>query len=245
MHLAGLNTIIYGMSYDRNEITEAMYDHLQPMWKFRDKQPVPENYIHILLGHGGDEAHIPINMAKLRKAGFDYVALGHIHKPWLDENHAIAYAGALEPIDRNDEGPHGFIRGEINEERTTFEFVPFACRSYETLELTVEPEMTMQQLAMSASAMMAEKGRDNMFKIVINGFRDPDMEPDERIFEKYGRILSVTDNSIPDFDFQKIYDENRDNIIGMYIKQITEMEISETLKAKALCYGMKALYQIK
>ena len=41
------------------------------------------------------------------------------------------------------------------------------------------------------------------------------------------------------------YDENKDNIIGMYIRHISEMEISDDLKAKALCYGMKAFYQTK
>ena len=40
-------------------------------------------------------------------------------------------------------------------------------------------------------------------------------------------------------------DENKDNIIGMYIRHISEMEISDDLKAKALCYGMKAFYQTK
>ena len=27
----------------------------------------------------------------------------------------IIYAGALEPIDRNDVGPHGYVKGEITE----------------------------------------------------------------------------------------------------------------------------------
>lgn len=57
---------------------------------------------------------------------------------------------------------------------------------------------------------------------------------------RLGRVLAVHDHSVPDYDFQRIYDENKDNIIGMYIQHISEMEISDDLKAKALCYGMKA-----
>ncbi len=102
--LQSLNLVVYGMSYDRQEITEAMYDQLRPMRRLKDGRPLPEGCRHILLAHGGDSRHIPINQEKLRQAGFDYMALGHIHKPWIDDRSPMAYAGALEPIDRNDEG---------------------------------------------------------------------------------------------------------------------------------------------
>ena len=176
---------------------------------------------------------------------FDYAALGHIHKPWIDDRSPMAYAGALEPIDRNDEGPHGYIRGVLNESETKIDFVPFASRSYITLNVPVAPEMTMRQLAEQVKALMGQNGRQNMFQIAISGFRDVDFELDERMLMRLGRVLAVHDHSVPDYDFQRIYDENKDNIIGMYIRHISEMEISDDLKAKALCYGMKAFYQTK
>ena len=75
---------------------------------------------------------------------------------------------------------------------------------------------------------------------MINGFRDMDFELDERMLMRLGRVLAVHDHSVPDYDFQRLYDENKNNIIGMYIQHISEMDISDSLKAKALCYGMKA-----
>ena len=176
---------------------------------------------------------------------FDYTALGHIHKPWIDDRSPMAYAGALEPIDRNDEGSHGYIRGVLSDSETKIDFVPFASRSYITLDVPVTPEMTMRQLAEQVKALMGQNGRQNMFQIAISGFRDVDFELDERMLMRLGRVLAVHDHSVPDYDFQRIYDENKDNIIGMYIQHISEMEISDDLKAKALCYGMKAFYQTK
>ncbi|MFQ9107744.1 MAG: metallophosphoesterase family protein [Coprococcus sp.] len=76
VYIQSLNLIVYGMSYDRQEITEAMYDSLKPMRRFRDGRPLPDGCRHILLAHGGDSSHIPINQEKLRQAGFDYIALG-------------------------------------------------------------------------------------------------------------------------------------------------------------------------
>lgn len=245
IHLASLNTIIYAMSYDRHEITENMYDGLRPMRRFKDGRPVPQDCCHILLAHGGDASHIPMDMERLRQSGFDYIAMGHIHKPWVDARSAMAYAGALEPIDRNDEGPHGYIRGSIVGDETEITFVPFARRAYQTIDFEMHPEMTMQEVAAHIEAFIEREGRQNMYQIVIKGFKAADFELDERMLGKLGRILSVTDMTIPDFDFERLYEENRDNIIGLYIRQITEMDISDSLKAKALCYGMKALYQMR
>ena len=206
---------------------------------------IPQDCRHILVVHGGDSRHIPINLEKVRQAGFDYVAMGHIHKPWIDDKSAMAYAGALEPVDRNDEGPHGYIRGTMGEDGTRIEFVPFASRSYLTIDVEMNPEMTMRQLAEQVKMMMGENGRQNMYQIELRGFRDVDFELDERLLLRLGRVLSVTDASVPDFDFERIYAENKDNIIGLYIRHISDMDISDSLKMKALCYGLKALYQMK
>ncbi len=80
---------VYGLSYEHQEITAPLYDKAAPC---------REEGLHILLAHGGDERHIPINISRLAAAGFDYVALGHIHKPQILRTDAIAYAGALEPL---------------------------------------------------------------------------------------------------------------------------------------------------
>ena len=95
----------------------------------------------ILLVHGGDEKHLPIQKSLLEKSGFDYIAMGHIHKPQQVIPGLAAYAGALEPTDKNDTGKHGFIRGEISERGTRFEFVPLAKREY--LHLVLETESRM------------------------------------------------------------------------------------------------------
>ena len=157
----------------------------------------------------------------------------------------MAYAGALEPIDRNDEGIHGYIQGILSDKEAKIEFVPFAERSYITLNAEVTPDMTMRQLAESVKGLLGQCGRQNMFQIVIEGFRNVDFELDEGMLMRLGRVLSVRDHSVPDFDFQHLYEENQNNIIGMYIRQISEMDISDELKAKALGYGMKALLETR
>lgn len=128
-----LGVCVYGLSYHQKEITERRYDYAFP----QKRQP-----IEILLAHGGDDKHIPINRNKLIDLGYDYIALGHIHKPAELEKNSIYYAGALEPTDKNDTGVHGYIRGEIADGKTEAEFVPFAGREYIHMDVGVDAKMT-------------------------------------------------------------------------------------------------------
>ena len=80
--LEKLHTKVYGCSYEHPEVTEAIYSSIRP-----EDQPG----IHILLAYGGDETHIP--MKKEDGAGFDYVALGHIHRPQKMGRETLRYSG--------------------------------------------------------------------------------------------------------------------------------------------------------
>ena len=81
-----------------------------------------KNKINILITHGSLNAsdklqleYNPINKNKLKEVGFDYVALGHIHK--LDynteENQNIIYPGSTIAMGFDELGKHGFIVGNI------------------------------------------------------------------------------------------------------------------------------------
>ncbi|MCR5684706.1 MAG: metallophosphoesterase, partial [Lachnospiraceae bacterium] len=103
LYFEDIDTEVYGCSYLERDFFEPVYDGIKP--EFPDR-------INILLGHGGDERNIPTDFKQLSRAGFDYVAMGHIHKP-QDIADNIRYSGSPEPLDKNENGKHGFIEGEI------------------------------------------------------------------------------------------------------------------------------------
>ena len=86
-----------------------------------------------------------------------------------------AYAGALEPTDKNDTGKHGFIRGEIRGGETRISFVPFAKREYLHLALNVDKMMTARSVMDRILEMIKERGAENLYKFTLKGFRDPDL----------------------------------------------------------------------
>lgn len=244
IYLEKIHTIVYGMSYGTNEIRDNLYDGVRPMKRFKDGSVIPPGTAHILLAHGGDDLHIPVKMDRIRKAGFDYAAFGHIHKPSLERSAAIGYAGALEPIDRGDEGQHGYIYGEISREHTSMEFIPFALRSYKSLDIQLTKESTMASLCDQITRSITAGGSNDIYKISFKGIKPYDLDIDMNAIEALGNIIVVDDLSIPDFDYEKLYNENRDNLIGMFIEKVRGMDLSDDIKDRTLYHGMKAFINV-
>lgn len=234
MYFPEINTTIYGFSYHQRDITDPVYDTVKPLG---------EDSIHILLAHGGDEKNVPINRKKLLEAGFDYIALGHIHKPEIINN-KMAYSGSLEPLDKNETGPRGYILGEISEDgerQVNIRFIKNSHREYKKLNITVNQETTNGALVDIIKEKLSREGKKNIYQIYIEGFRDESIRFDKDAIYPLGNILEVIDESVPDYDFDVLYRENSDNMIGMFIKQIRESKNQDEVARKALYYGIEAL----
>ncbi|BCN28957.1 metallophosphoesterase family protein [Anaeromicropila herbilytica] len=235
IYLEELNTEIYGFSYHTRDIMEAKYDDIR----------IEENdRIHILLAHGGDDKNIPIHKNRLKELGFDYIALGHIHKPdRIDKN--IAYAGSLEPLDINETGERGYILGDINQQSCRLNFVPIAKRKYIHLKIETTPATTNEALFDQIKKEIVEKGIENIYRILIEGRKDIDIIYDMEAIYELGKIYDVIDNTILDYDFDQLYEDNKDNMIGLYIDSICNAKEEDDVIQKALYYGMEALLKAK
>lgn len=230
-----LETAVYGLSYVTREIPDGRYD----VAKSQKKQKY-----EILLAHGGDEKHIPIQRQKLLEAGFDYIALGHIHKPQVLKENLAYYAGALEPIDKNDVGPHGYVAGEIDENGCRAQFVPFAVREYVHMDVQVNRDMTGYELIERVREQMKERGAQNIYKITLQGFRDPEVQYNLEVVENSGNIVELIDATKPAYDFGKLYSQNQDNILGAYIESLQGCD-EDSVEYLALCAGVQALMETR
>lgn len=235
-----LGVDVYGFSYHNRDITEPLYD---------SAEPEKNDNIHILLAHGGDEKDIPFNRKKLQDSRFDYIALGHIHKPEIISD-KIAYCGSLEPIDKNETGEHGYVIGEITRKEdgraaASIHFVPGSVRRYIRSSLAVDQDSTNGSLLDQAKEVILQNGASNIYSFCIQGVRDETIHFDRESFRSIGNILEVDDQSVPDYDFDALYRENSDNIIGMFIQKIRENADQDEVARKALYYGMEALLNAK
>lgn len=231
VYLEELDTEVTGFSYHQSEIRESRY---------AEACRGDQGRYQVLLAHGGDEKHVPIDISDLAAKGFDYVALGHIHKPNLMPEKNMAYCGSLEPTDRNDLGERGYIVGEINEEGTKFSFVPAASRSYLSLRITIQPDTTERALCEKLKETIETHGSQNIYKITLDGSYDPEARLDLEKIQETGNIIQITDESNPEYDIEVLKREHKDDVIGMYIEEFQKEPLTEERK-KALYYGINAL----
>lgn len=234
VYFENINTEVTGFSYHTAELTEARLN--------RARAP-RDGRIHILLGHGGDLNHVPIDRAELAGAGFSYVALGHIHKPETIADGRMAFCGSPEPLDKTETGAHGIYYGEISPislQVTKLEFIPMAKIRYIPLSVNVTPATTNTELYLKMSHEVEKRGTDNIYRFRIRGMRDPDIDFELDALELRYRIADILDESEPQYDFSALFAEHPSDMIGFYIRALQKPDMSPVEK-KALYYGIHAL----
>lgn len=231
MEIPEENTYIYGLSYEHGEIHEALYDD----WKKSDRRG-----FHVLMAHGGDEQHIPLDFRKLAEGGFDYIALGHKHQYQAALKDWALYSGALEPVDRNDLGEHGYIEGTYDQGTVRTRFVPFASRTYQNLLLTVTESSTQHSLEEMLRNEIMKRGGKNIYRVIIQGRRSPGSLLLMERLKTMGNIVEVLDESRPAYDIEKLHGQYRGTLIGDYIEQFPENGRT-VVQDKALYHGLQSL----
>ena len=234
VYFEDINTEVYGFSYHTTEIKEARLEDIQ----------VPLNSrIQILMAHGGDAAHLPINFNSLELSPFSYIALGHIHKPRVLAEKKMAYCGSPEPLDMTETGPHGFYTGEIHpvtKKVTNLTFVPMAQIQYIPLAVNVTKETTNMELASRIAQEIKGRGEHNIYRFRLKGMRDPEIDFDLEQLASHYRICEILDDSEPQYDFSALFAEHPSDMIGFFIQALQKDNMSPVEK-KALHYGVNAL----
>ncbi len=238
-----LNVEVSGLSYETRQISEARYDF------FHSSNP---ERITILLAHGNilcNDKSIPLHRSALETAGFDYVALGHLHNRF-EISERIAYSGSLEPLNRGETGAKGYITGEITKKngepsKIQWRFVPHARRNYIPLEFKTSVQTTELSLCSELSAIMQERGPEHMYLVTLTGTRARETVWNTEILcstlEKRGmHVVELKDETVPDFPVDKLREELEDTLVGRFIKRMETVEDSK-LRSLALQYGLQAL----
>ena len=90
-------------------------------------------------------------------------------------------------------------------------------------------------------ADLANKGRMNIYRIVIRGTRAPDLLLPERL-KSFGYVTEVLDESKPSYDLEALQKKYSGTLIGDYISYFLEKD-RNAVEEKALYYGLQALLE--
>lgn len=228
--------VIHGFSYYSLEDTTPIINSITPE---NDKN------IHILLAYGGDSNHSPFDINKLDSKNFSYIALGSRHNFEVLIDNKAYYPGSLEPLDSNDIGDHGIIIGEINQNTRrayNIHFEKMARLSYIPINIKMNGSNTEEDISEIVMEEVMKFGLENIFKIKISGYRNPDIEITRDIFNEKIRIVELIDNTDPKYDFIKLSSEHPQDMIGAFIRKMTSRSDNlSDIEKRALYLGTHAL----
>lgn len=236
------NLCIYSVSWDKKEEIhekEEIYNI-----------EVDNSKINVLLLHGDifdkNSKYLPINKL-LIKDKFDYCALGHIHKySEVEEN--IVYPGSPEPLDFSETGQHGIIRGVLYKGSLLKDFIPIAKRKFIIRQINIEPEYDFNKILdlIKYSGDTLSNTKD-FIKVKLKGIVDRDISIEDLKYEarQFFYYLEFEDEFTYDLDIELLSEENNENIIGKFIKQLERDAKHNKVVKEALKIGVEALIREK
>ena len=233
---------IYGYGFGNFYCEESGVENIE----IEDPKDINILITHGSLDGGSDEfrEYNPLSESRLKKLNFDYIALGHIHKPYYNEekNQKIIYPGSLISLGFDELGQHGMITGEIGKNKNKIEFIPIDTRQYLEKELDItEFSSTEEIIECLQNAQFDEK---NLYKIILKGKRYFKIDTAE-ILKLVGieNIVKIKDKSTLGIDIEKILKEN--NIKGAFVRRMLERQQLEGLDKdfveKAIEIGLNSL----
>ena len=81
----------------------------------------------------------------------------------------------------------------------------------------IDKAMTGHSARERIKAQIEERGVQNLYKITLKGLRDPDILFDLGDMDPYGNVVEVSDETKPAYEFGRLLEQNKDNLLGKFI----------------------------
>ena len=208
---------------------------------------------NILIIHGNIDGSTIENMQynsmskkMLEEKGFDYVALGHIHKKDYntEENQKIVYPGSTISLGFDELGEHGMIVGDVEKNKLEIQFVKLDDKQFTKRELNVDNIYSKEELIEKINELEIEE--NNYVEIILIGNRNFEINKYDLI--KYilnNNIIKIKDNTKIAYDLEKL--ENENTLKGLFIKEMNkkiknaETEEEKEIIEKSIEIGLASL----
>ena len=236
---------IYGYGFDDFYCKNSGIENID----INDKEKLNILVIHGTLDGGTIEnsEYNPLSSKVLKEKGFDYVALGHIHK--LDynkeKNQNIVYPGSTVSLGFDELGEHGMIVGEIEKGKINLEFIPLDETEFKLCDLDVTDIISKEELIEKINEF--EFAENNLIEIILVGKRNFEIDK----YELYklisnDKVIKIKNKTKINYNLEKLANET--TLKGLFAKEMLQklnednlsQEDKEILE-KAIEIGLEAL----
>ena len=210
---------------------------------------INKNKINILIIHGTldganleDMQYNSMSKKMLEEKGFDYIALGHIHKNNFENNGKIIYPGSTISLGFDELGEHGMVVGNIDKNENKLQFIKLDDTEFVEEEINCTEINSIEELIEKINSIKIEKNK--LYKIILVGKRNFEIN----IYDLYKydlneKIIKIKNKTKPNYNLEEISQKN--NLKGIFAKEILEELNKNNYKKeiieKALEIGMEFL----
>ncbi|MBP5231654.1 MAG: hypothetical protein ILO68_07975 [Clostridia bacterium] len=191
-----------------------------------------------------DSPNGPFTREDLRNSGFDYVALGHIHKGTglqREGNVFWSYPGCLEGRGFDETGYKGVMIGTLEKGNADLKFLRISKRRYEILRCDIGGCGREEALARARAAVRGA-GDETVLRLILTGEVREGMIffPEELVYDGWnGDEVDVRDETFLTPDFTEL--ETGTTLKGVFYRLMKEKIQKGEATEAALKYGLMAL----
>ena len=211
------NVDIYGFGFDNFYCNNFNVEKI----KIKNK-----NKLNILIVHGDVDAsknvdilYNPIGKTELQKLGFDYVAMGHIHKrQTIGEN--IVYPGSTISLGFDEQGEHGLLDINLEKNNLKIDFIKLDERIFEEREIDITNIKTEEELIEFINNISIEE--NIMCKLILTGNRNFEIKVNKllKLINKKN-VLKIKDTTKLNYDLKELSKQN--NLKGIFISEMLNL----------------------
>ena len=157
----------------------------------------------------------------LKEKGFDYIALGHIHKLNYntEQNQIIVNPGSLISLGFDELEEHGMIVGNLTKDQIKLEFIPIDDEKFKEIEIDVTDIISEEELIEKLNNL--EIQNNEYIKIILIGNRNFEINEYELLkYMQNERIIKIKNQTQIAINLEKIANEN--TLKGLFAKEMLE-----------------------
>ncbi|MGR3741579.1 metallophosphoesterase family protein [Companilactobacillus sp. DQM5] len=203
---------ISGFSYNQQHVSKNYID------EFPEKDSKSDYQIGIVHGMLESQStdYAPFNINEMISKGYDYWALGHIHKrEILNQDPPIVYSGDIQGLNRTETDPKGFYLVGGNNGKLKMNFIESQVFLWDSISINVQSKYTVDDIKNEVLKNTAKFKKNTLISINI---------------ENVQRLVTEVQNQIEDDDFLT------------YIQQILQDRSIYVYKIKTI-YSSDSLFQ--
>lgn len=220
---------------------------------------IDKTKVNIYMHHGdidasGNSPYCPISVSHLEESGFDYVALGHIHKGTEIKKAGdtyYAYCGCTCGRDFGECGYKGAIVGDIEKGNVNLRHVRFSSKRYEIITHDVTGLESFSDCLTEIADKCASFGDDTLLRIELTGIVSESFSLDVQALSAIVTVpsyLEIKDRTLALLNIKNLKEDK--TLAGEFYRALEEKLFSDDenekrIASEALKYGLRAIYGLE